>query len=107
MNVVGHGRAIMEEHYLKENRMDDVENIFQMNERRTSPMPTYPVFQERNQYVIQYLVDVFIYLFLFGVSVPRMHSQINGRDVDSIRKQEAARRLELSPYVIWGPQHPS
>jgi hypothetical protein len=48
MNVVGHGRAIMEEHYLKENRMDDVENILQMNERRASPMPTYPVFQ-RNQ----------------------------------------------------------
>lgn len=92
MKVVGHGRAVTEEHYLKESRMADAESIYLMQERlRVASASSTPSTPSRPSIL------------------PSIPSPIPTRvsiDINEYRKNEADRRLLLAPHLSWGQLHP-
>lgn len=100
MNVVGHGRAVTEEHYLKENRMTDVENIYRMTDRLSnqSSTPSTPAFMRS---ILPSTVNN-----TPAPTTPSLTPTRASLDIDAYRRIEAERRLLLAPHLSWGQLHP-
>jgi len=106
MKVVGHGRAITEEHYLKENRLDDVANVARMVDRLSTPVSDpwgAEALVPRRSTPVSPVSDPWGAEALF----PRRSTPVSRPlDAEALRQREATRRLGLSPENVWGTEHP-
>jgi len=120
MKVVGHGRAITEEHYLKENRLDDVVNVARMTDRLSTPVSDpwgseALVPQHSTPVSDPWGSEALVPQHSTPVSDPwgaealvhrRSTPESRSLDAEALRQREATRRLGLSPENVWGTQHP-
>jgi len=100
MKVVGHGRAITEEHYLKENRLDDVVNVARMTDRLSTPV------SDPWDLVPQHSTPVSDPWGAEALAHRRSTPESRSLDAEALRQREATRRLGLSPENVWGTQLP-
>ena len=126
MKVVGHGRAITEEHYLKENRLDDVVNVARMTDRLMSdpwgaearaprhPTPVSPWGAEARRstpvpppWGAEARRSTPVSPWGTEALTPRRSTpEPCPLDAEALRQREATRRLGLSPENVWGTEHP-